>query len=97
MGVISSGWVSDRWFGSRAAPLGLINSILSVLLILLLAYSLPRAHWSVSMVLLGATGFTVLGAHALLVAVAPSEYARTGSAGSATGIIEGWGGIWERG
>lgn len=86
-GSYCAGWISDRFFGSRRAP---------VICILLLALSgltlLYEAVADVSatgtMVLLAAIGFCIFGPQVLLVGTAPADLARRGATAAAAGFVD---------
>ncbi|NOY00654.1 MAG: hypothetical protein GXP30_13110, partial [Verrucomicrobia bacterium] len=83
-----SGWVTDRWFGGRAAPA--IAVLLTALGILTLIYSKVvtaggSAVWPV--VLLVLIGFCIYGPQVLLVGTAPMDLARGGAAAAAVGFV----------
>ncbi len=87
-GALLSGWITDKWFGGRAAP---------VIVILLLAlggltviYSkavVPGGGIVIPMVLLVMIGFCIYGPQVLLVGTAPMDFARGGTAAAAVGFV----------
>jgi OPA family glycerol-3-phosphate transporter-like MFS transporter len=87
-GAFLSGWVTDRWFGGRAAPA--IVFLLVALGVLTLVYSkVVVAGGSVvfSLVLLVLIGFCIYGPQVLLVGTAPMDLARGGAAAAAVGFV----------
>ena len=87
-GALLSGWVTDRWFGGRAAPA--IVVLLLALGGLTLVYSkVVTAGGSVilPMVLLVLIGFCIYGPQVLLVGTAPMDLARGGAAAAAVGFV----------
>ena len=89
-GSYVAGWATDRFFGSRRAP---VTCILLVMLGLLsLAYA-PVAHASVpgTMVLLVCIGFCIYGPQVLLVGTAPADLARKGTSAAAAGFVNSMG------
>ena len=87
-GALLSGWVTDRWFGGRAAPA--IAVLLTALGVLTLVYSkVVTAGGStvMPMVLLVLIGFCIYGPQVLLVGTAPMDLARGGAAAAAVGFV----------
>ncbi|MCH2202078.1 MAG: MFS transporter [Fuerstiella sp.] len=85
-GSYVSGWATDRYFGSRRAPVTCI--LLIALALLSLAYD-PVARSSVpaTMVLLVLIGFCIYGPQVLLVGTAPADLARRGTSAAAAGFV----------
>lgn len=87
-GAFLSGWVTDRWFGGRAAPV--IVVLLVALGLLTLIYSKVVVAGSgavIPMVLLVMIGFCIYGPQVLLVGTAPMDLARGGAAAAAVGFV----------
>jgi len=87
-GALLSGWVTDRWFGGRAAPV--IVVLLSALGVLTLIYSKVVTAGGgavLPMVLLVLIGFCIYGPQVLLVGTAPMDLARGGAAAAAVGFV----------
>lgn len=88
VGALLSGWVTDRWFGGRAAPAIMI--MLFALGVLTLIYSKVVVAggglvWPV--ILLVLIGFCIYGPQVLLVGTAPMDLARGGAAAAAVGFV----------
>ena len=85
-GSYLAGWATDRFFGSRRAPVTCI--LLVALALLSLAYE-PVARTSVpaTMFLLTMIGFCIYGPQVLLVGTAPADLARLGTSGAAAGFV----------
>lgn len=85
-GSYVAGWATDRFFGSRRAP---VTCILLVILALLTVVYDPVARASVpaTMVLLVAIGFCIYGPQVLLVGTAPADLARKGTSAAAAGFV----------
>ncbi|MBI5394178.1 MAG: MFS transporter [Verrucomicrobia bacterium] len=85
-GAYVSGWATDRFFGSRRAPV--ICMLLVALGFLAVAYT-PLIHAgpvaSVAVLLL--VGFCIFGAQVLLVGAFPADMARRGTAAAAVGFV----------
>ena len=85
-GAYLSGWASDRFFGSRRAPV--ICILLVALGGLTMIYDqVARASvaWTVFLLLL--VGFVIFGPQVLLVGTAPVDLARRGTAAAAAGFV----------
>ena len=85
-GAYLSGWATDRYFGSRRAP------VICLLMVLLGALTLVyhfTAGWSAAatMGLLVVIGFCVYGPQVLLVGTAPADLAHRGTAAAAAGFV----------
>ena len=90
IGALFAGWISDKFFKSRRAPI--IVFMLTILMILTIIYpQLKHLHWIWSLVCLIAIGFTIYGPHVMIVATIPIDYASRKAAASATGFIDGLG------
>jgi len=87
-GALLSGWVTDKWFGGRAAPVIVI--LLLALGGLTLVYSkavVPGGSIYTPMILLVMIGFCIYGPQVLLVGTAPMDLARGGTAAAAVGFV----------
>jgi sugar phosphate permease len=85
-GAYLSGWATDKYFGSRRAP------VICLLMILLGGLTLVyhfAAGWSApaTMGLLIVIGFCVYGPQVLLVGTAPADLAHKGTAAAAAGFV----------
>jgi len=85
-GSLLAGWATDRFFGSRRAPVTCL--LLVALGLLTLAYD-RVAHASVpaTIFLLGVIGFCIYGPQVLLVGTAPADLARKGTSAAAAGFV----------
>jgi len=86
LGAVSSGWVSDRYFGGRRAPVCTV--MLGILALLCIAF-LPVAKGEVvfATVILSVAGFMIYGPDAILTGAAAIDLAHPKAAASATGFI----------
>ena len=87
-GALLSGWVTDRWFGGRAAPAIMI--LLLALGVLTLIYSkvvVAGGGLVLPVILLVLIGFCIYGPQVLLVGTAPMDLARGGAAAAAVGFV----------
>lgn len=85
-GAYLSGWATDRFFGSRRAP---VICILMVLLgVLTLSYdAVVRSSVTGTLVLLVVIGFCIYGPQVLLVGTAPADLAHRGTSAAAAGFV----------
>jgi OPA family glycerol-3-phosphate transporter-like MFS transporter len=85
-GAYLAGWATDRFFGSRRAPVTCI--LLFGLAALSLAYdTVARTSVPATMVLLIMIGFCIYGPQVLLVGTAPADLARKGTSAAAAGFV----------
>lgn len=90
LGAVFAGWMSDKVFKSRRAPVAFI------MLILLAIFSYffkicPSDNWLLSLIILLFIGFFTFGPHILLVAALPADLGTRKAASSVTGFIDGMG------
>lgn len=85
-GSYLAGWATDRFFGSRRAPVACILLVALGVLTLLYEY-LSRVSVPATIVLLALIGFCIYGPQVLLVGTAPSDLARRGTAAAAAGFV----------
>ncbi|MEQ1829894.1 MAG: MFS transporter [Pirellula sp.] len=85
-GSYLAGWATDRFFGSRRAPV--ICLLLVCLGVLTLMYE-SIASWSAwgTVLLLVVIGFCIYGPQVLLVGTAPADLAKRGTAAAAAGFV----------
>lgn len=85
-GAYLAGWATDRWFGSRRAPvIALLLVALGGLTLLYYEVAQVSAAWTVVVLLL--VGFVIYGPQVLLVGTAPADLARSGTAAAAAGFV----------
>ncbi|MBP90739.1 MAG: hypothetical protein CMJ64_29180 [Planctomycetaceae bacterium] len=85
-GSYLAGWATDRFFGSRRAPVTCI--LLVALALLSFAYdTVARTSVPATMVLLVCIGFCIYGPQVLLVGTAPADLARRGTSAAAAGFV----------
>ncbi len=86
-GALFAGWISDKGFSSRRAPI-------SVIMLLLLAVSaflfplIPGEQWILSLLILMIIGFMTFGPHVLMVGVMAMDLGTRKAASSAAGFID---------
>lgn len=87
LGALSSGWMTDRFFESRRAPV--CSMMLAAVALLTFAYR--GAVWLGAMptvLCLALTGYFLYGAQILLVGTAAQDYARRGATAAAAGFVD---------
>lgn len=90
LGALTAGWISDKFFQSRRAPMAVLMLLILILAIWLFP-QIPVASWALSLIVLAVIGFTVFGPHMLMVTALPMDLGTKEMASSATGFIDGWG------
>jgi len=90
VGAIYAGWMSDRFFKSKRAPIAAI--MLFFLAIFCWFYpKLPADDWFMGLIFLAIIGFMTYGPHVLMVTTMPMDFGTRKAAASAAGFIDGWG------
>jgi len=85
-GSFIAGWATDRFFGSRRAPV--IFILLCVLGVMSLIYGpVANTSFAATVVLLTLIGFCIYGPQVLLVGTAPADLAREGTSAAAAGFV----------
>ncbi len=85
-GSYLSGWATDRFFGSRRAPV--ICILMAMLGVLTLFYeSIASESALLTMLLLVVIGFCIYGPQVLLVGTAPADLAHRGTSAAAAGFV----------
>ncbi len=86
LGSYLAGWMTDRFFGGRRAPL--ICMLMLVLSGLTLTfYTLARVGLGTALIVLVCTGFAIYGPQVLLVGTAAIDMARKGTPAAAVGLV----------
>lgn len=85
-GSYVAGWATDRFFGSRRAPVTCILLVALALLSLTYDY-VARTSMPATIVLLVCIGFCIYGPQVLLVGTAPADLARRGTSAAAAGFV----------
>jgi OPA family glycerol-3-phosphate transporter-like MFS transporter len=89
-GMLLAGWVTDRFFGGRRAPV--IALMLFLLGILSIAFPLiDRNNTWLIVAVVGFVGFCTYGPHILMVGHAAQDFGKKSGAGGAAGFIDAWG------
>ncbi len=86
IGAFTAGWLSDRLFAGRRAPV--IATSLAALGVVTLFYdAVARSGSTATVGLLMLVGFLIYGPQVLLVGTAPADLARRGTAAAAAGFV----------
>lgn len=90
LGALSAGWISDKFFQSRRAPMAVL--MLSILILAVWLFpQIPVTSWVLSLVVLAVIGFTTFGPHMMMVTALPMDLGTKEMASSSAGFIDGWG------
>lgn len=89
-GVLLAGWLTDRFFGGRRAP------VIAVMLLALGSLSIvfpfiPAHNTWLLVAVIGLVGFFTYGPHILMVGHAAQDFGKKSGAGGAAGFIDAWG------
>jgi len=85
-GAYLAGWATDRFFGSRRAPV--ICVLMALLGVLTLCYdAVVRSSVTGTMLMLVVIGFCIYGPQVLLVGTAPADLAHRGTSAAAAGFV----------
>jgi sugar phosphate permease len=85
-GSFLAGWATDRFFGSRRAPV--VCLLMALLGVLSFVYGAEAGHGTLAtMGLLVVIGFCIYGPQVLLVGTAPADLARQGTSAAAAGFV----------
>jgi sugar phosphate permease len=99
VGMITTGWMTDRWFRGRAAPLCVVSMLLAGLTMFAF-WKAPAGHMALNMALLAALGFFIYGPQALVAVIvvklatkraAATAVGLTSIFGYASTVLSGWG------
>lgn len=88
IGVLAAGWLSDRVFQSRRAPV--MAMMLAALGVMTLFYEWSVNHlgWQGTAACLSVIGFFIYGPQVMLVGTAPADLARRETAAAAAGFVD---------
>ncbi len=90
LGAVFAGWISDKVFKSRRAPVAFVMLILLAIFCYFFK-ACPSDNWVLSLVILLFIGFFTFGPHILLVAALPADLGTRKAASSVTGFIDAMG------
>lgn len=90
IGSLTAGWISDKFFKGRRAPMAAIMLVFLGLAALYFPH-IPQQNWILSLVVLAIIGFLTFGPHMIIVTALPMDLGTKEMAASATGFIDGWG------
>ena len=89
-GILIAGWVSDRWFQSRRAPIIALMLMVASLLLALYPH-IPLSNAWIGLACLGLVGLVTLGPQALIVSGVAMDLGTRKAASSAAGFIDALG------
>ncbi len=87
-GATLTGWASDRFFGSRRAPMAAVLYSLMLLSTVVMTLALEGPHWLLG----GATlviSMAVIGVHGIMSGTSTVDFGGTRNGGAAVGIVDG--------
>jgi len=88
MGAFFAGWFSDRYLGSKRAPMSMV--MLIILAVFIGLY--PQIHnWTLSLMCLMIIGFFIFGPHVMMVGIMPMDFGTRKASSSAAGFIDSLG------
>lgn len=90
LGSLTAGWISDKLFKGRRAPMAVVMLILLGIAALYFP-NIPKENWILSLIVLAVIGFLTFGPHVIMVTALPMDLGTKEMAASATGFIDGWG------
>jgi len=90
IGSLTAGWISDKFFRGRRAPMAVVMLVLLGLAALYFPH-IPKQNWVLSLVVLAIIGFLTFGPHMMMVTALPMDLGTKEMAASVTGFIDGWG------
>jgi len=90
LGAICAGWMTDKVFKSKRAPIAMIMLLFLVVFTFFFP-KIPTNNWIMSLIFLALIGFFTYGPHVIIVALMPMDFGTRKAASSATGFIDGWG------
>jgi len=89
-GVLLAGWLTDKFFGGRRAP------VIAIMLFILGGLSMlfpfiPTNNFWLLVAVVALVGFFTYGPHILMVGHAAQDFGKKSGAGGAAGFIDAWG------
>ncbi len=89
-GVLLAGWVTDRFFGGRRAPV-IMFMLLALGALSILFPFIPADNTWLLVAVIALVGFFTYGPHILMVGHAAQDFGKKSGAGGAAGFIDAWG------
>jgi MFS transporter, OPA family, glycerol-3-phosphate transporter len=89
IGALLTGWASDKFFGSRRAPMATIMYVIILIGIIVMIYTVdnPQLWYTGSMVIV--ISMAVIGVHGIFSGTSTADFAGTKNTGAAVGIVDG--------
>ena len=88
LGGVATGWVSDRFFHSRRAPMSAVCYGIMILAAIWMTQSLDANLWHMGIMVLLISS-CVIGVHGILSGTATMDFGGSRNTGTATGIVDG--------
>ncbi len=89
-GVLLAGWVTDKFFGGRRAPVIVIMLLMLGVLSICFPF-IPADNTWLLVAVIAMVGFFTYGPHILMVGHAAQDFGKKSGAGGAAGFIDAWG------
>ena len=89
-GVLLAGWVTDKFFGGRRAPV-IVIMLLALGILSIVFPFIPAENTWLLVAVIALVGFCTYGPHILMVGHAAQDFGKKSGAGGAAGFIDAWG------
>ncbi len=89
-GVLLAGWVTDKFFGGRRAPV-IVTMLLALGILSIVFPFIPADDTWLLVAVIALVGFFTYGPHILMVGHAAQDFGKKSGAGGAAGFIDAWG------
>jgi OPA family glycerol-3-phosphate transporter-like MFS transporter len=89
-GVMLAGWMTDRFFGGRRAPV-IVILLLGLGILSIIFPFIPSDNTWLLVGVIALVGFCTYGPHILMVGHAAQDFGKKSGAGGAAGFIDAWG------
>lgn len=89
-GVLLAGWLSDKFFGGRRAPV-IVIMLLALGTLSIVFPFIPAKNTWLLVAVIALVGFFTYGPHILMVGHAAQDFGKKSGAGGAAGFIDAWG------
>jgi len=91
LGALTTGWLSDKIFRGRRAPLAAIALGATGVIVIIFSMALTAGNSTLSLAAMGVAGYAICGANVMIIVSAPMDLGMRKAAGAATGFIDGAG------
>ncbi len=89
-GVLLAGWVTDRFFAGRRAPV-IVIMLLALGVLSIVFPFIPAENTWLLVAVIALVGFCTYGPHILMVGHAAQDFGKKSGSGGAAGFIDAWG------